>query len=204
MLAGALAAITLNVVCTIEGALREGYQPASDFISELSLGPRGFVQKLNFLVVGCLLIAFAYALGRTPRISGAAAFTFALIGIGLLGAGVFDTDEFAGAPLEHLSTNGALHMFFALFVFGTMPAASALTYASLRGRDESFARVTLAAGAIVALLLTAFTAAFPWPWVGPLAFPALTSSIGWVQRVTEGAFFAWTAALSLRLFLKPA
>jgi hypothetical protein len=202
LLTGAAAALILNAVFTIEGALREGYHPASDFISELSLGPRGFVQKLNFFVSGGLMIVFAAAL--TTTLSRRAAVPFATMGVGLIGAGVFDTDELGVATLTHLSSSGALHMLFALLVFGAMPGACALAFATLRRSDPAFARVTLVAAVAVAALVLVLTVAFPWPYLGAFAFPTITSSIGAMQRLTQGAFFAWTAALSIRLFWRSA
>jgi Protein of unknown function (DUF998) len=44
---------------TAQGWMRAGYDPASMFVSELSLGPWGWVQIANFVITGLLLIWFA-------------------------------------------------------------------------------------------------------------------------------------------------
>ena len=38
------------VTFTIEGCLRPGYRAREMFVSELSLGPRGWIQIANFIV----------------------------------------------------------------------------------------------------------------------------------------------------------
>jgi hypothetical protein len=44
------------MVFTIGGTLRAGYEPRRDFVSVLSLGPRGWVQMTNFILLGVLLL----------------------------------------------------------------------------------------------------------------------------------------------------
>lgn len=57
--AGSLGAVIFVTVFTLEGWLRPGYDSRSMFVSELSLGPRGFVQILNFLFLGVSQLLFA-------------------------------------------------------------------------------------------------------------------------------------------------
>jgi hypothetical protein len=49
-------------VFILEGWLRPGYAVAQTEVSALSLGPRGWIQIVNFLVSGGLLFFFANAL----------------------------------------------------------------------------------------------------------------------------------------------
>jgi hypothetical membrane protein len=46
-------------VFTIAGLLRPDYQTASMFISELALGPWGWVQTFNFILFGLSILVFA-------------------------------------------------------------------------------------------------------------------------------------------------
>jgi hypothetical protein len=43
------------VMFTLEGWLRPGYEPLGMFISELALGPRGWIQVSNLMLFGALL-----------------------------------------------------------------------------------------------------------------------------------------------------
>jgi len=56
----------------IEGWLHPGYDPLKMYVSALSLGPRGWVQIVNFMVFGGLLIVFTRAVAAEFR-SGKAA-----------------------------------------------------------------------------------------------------------------------------------
>ena len=72
-LAGALGALVFASVFTLEGSLRPEYDWRSMFVSELSLGPRGFVQILNFFFFGVSQLLFArgmaaeFPLGKASR-----------------------------------------------------------------------------------------------------------------------------------------
>ena len=46
--AGMLAPVLFVTVFTIAGLLRQGYDPLSTYVSELSLGPGGWIQKAEF------------------------------------------------------------------------------------------------------------------------------------------------------------
>jgi hypothetical protein len=53
------AALVFVFVVLIEGALRPGYDPTYHTGSELELGTRGWVQRVNFLLMGAGSLAFA-------------------------------------------------------------------------------------------------------------------------------------------------
>ena len=57
--AGILGPTLFVVTFTVEGCLRPGYASARMFVSALSLGPRGWIQVLNFVVVGLSFLALA-------------------------------------------------------------------------------------------------------------------------------------------------
>ena len=57
--AGVLGLMLFVVIFTIEGWLRSGYEPARMYISELSLGSRGWNHNVNFLVFGLLFLIIA-------------------------------------------------------------------------------------------------------------------------------------------------
>ena len=57
--AGMIGPTLFVAVFTLEGWLRPGYNPLSMVVSELSLGPRGWIQITNFLMLGVLFLIFA-------------------------------------------------------------------------------------------------------------------------------------------------
>ena len=57
--AGIAGPVLFVSIFVIEGRLRAGYDSRSMYISALSLGPRGWIQMLNFVIFGLLLLAFA-------------------------------------------------------------------------------------------------------------------------------------------------
>jgi hypothetical protein len=61
-LAGVVGAVVFVTVFTVEGWLRSGYDSRHMFVSELALGPRGFVQTLNFFLLGVTQLLFGRGL----------------------------------------------------------------------------------------------------------------------------------------------
>ena len=112
----------------VQGAVRPGYDPLRHPVSSLSLGGgAAWVQSATFLITGLLVIAFAVGLGRagcgrwTPILIG-------LVGLGLMGAGVFTSDPINGYPPgtpipAPRTTSGILHDQFSTPVFTALPAA---------------------------------------------------------------------------------
>src|SRR5688572_14140313 len=108
------------VVATVEGALRAGYDPIAQPISALAIGPRGWIQELNFVLLTASFASFAVVL-RRRLVQGVAAFAApAILGLMTLGAalaGLFPMDA-ADAPPTMV---GQLHMKAGFLVFPWMP-----------------------------------------------------------------------------------
>jgi hypothetical protein len=108
----------------IQMTIRPGFDITRHSLSLLANGDLGWIQILNFLVTGMLLIAGAVGVKRAlqsgpgsrwaPRMLG-------LYGLGLIGAGIFSADPALGfppgTPLENnpISWHGMLH-----FIMGTI------------------------------------------------------------------------------------
>ena len=58
--AGIVGPVLFVLTFALEGWLRPGYEPLSMYVSALSLGPRGWIQIVNFVVFGVLLLVFTY------------------------------------------------------------------------------------------------------------------------------------------------
>ena len=54
-----LAPVLFVAVFTIAGWLRQGYDPLSTYVSELALGQRGWIQMVNFIILGVLMLVFS-------------------------------------------------------------------------------------------------------------------------------------------------
>ncbi|MET0735590.1 MAG: DUF998 domain-containing protein [Microbacterium sp.] len=102
LLIGAVVATPLFVALWgVQAFTRDGFRATFHPMSLLSLGDGGWVQILNFVVTGLLLIGGGIGLGRAlepGRLTRAASILVALMGVGLVIAGVFVTDAGAGFP----------------------------------------------------------------------------------------------------------
>src|SRR5215469_10254511 len=92
LVCGAIGPLLFIVVFLIEGATRPGYNAWRNVVSSLSLGEQGWMQIVNFLVCGALVVSFA--IGLRWALSPGAASTWGPIllgafGLCLVGAGLF-------------------------------------------------------------------------------------------------------------------
>ena len=119
LLIGAVVAAPLLVgLWAVQAFTRAGFRPTFHPMSLLSLGDGGWVQIAGFVVTGLLLIGGGVALGRVldpGRLTRWASVLVALMGVGLVLAGVFVTDAGAGFPegapagAPRTSWHGAVH-----------------------------------------------------------------------------------------------
>ena len=102
-LAGVVGPVLFTVLVILQGLLIPAYSHVSLPISALEAWPTGWIQRLNFWVVGFLNIAFAYALhlGVQPARRGAMGVPLLVLGgIGVVLAGVFPWVMVNGVPTE--------------------------------------------------------------------------------------------------------
>lgn len=89
--AGIIGPVVFAVVAVVQGLLRPGYSFVAQPVVALVAGPSGWVQDLNFVVLGAAMIAFAIGLQlgvRPTRWAVLGPGSFALSGIGPLWAGL--------------------------------------------------------------------------------------------------------------------
>jgi uncharacterized protein DUF998 len=199
--AGVAAPVVFTTVYLIEGATRLGYDPLRHQVSLLSLGDRGWVQILNFLVTGALLLVFAIGLrgwlwgGPGGHVAPGAV---AIAGLGLLLAGLFPTQPLFGYPpgtpqgmARDITPGSVVHVLGAiLFFFGLIVAAVAFAVRSWREGSTGWAIAS--AGAAV-VIFVCFGASGGGP-SGELLFPDIT---GLLQRIALLAGFGWVLAVAL-------
>ncbi|WP_248145247.1 DUF998 domain-containing protein [Microbacterium aoyamense] len=119
LLIGATVSMPLFIVLwALQAFTREGFRPTFHPLSLLSLGEGGWVQILNFVVTGLLVIGGGIGLARVlaaGRLTRWAGILIALMGVGLVVAGVFVADGGAGFPVGApagapvMSWHGAVH-----------------------------------------------------------------------------------------------
>ncbi|WP_205787011.1 DUF998 domain-containing protein [Specibacter cremeus] len=117
----AVAELAFTAAYWIEGFTRPGYNWPAESMSLLSLGPGGWMMQINCVALGVLSLGAALVWRRILR-PGRAAAAFpicqALLGIGLLGIGLFSQDPTAAYPPGGQvpvipSLHGDLHNVFA-------------------------------------------------------------------------------------------
>jgi len=165
---GAVAGPLFVLVIVGQAVTRNGFDAARHPLSMLSLGRHGWIQTLNFLVCGLLVLASVAGLRRTlePGTLGRVWGTrlLAVYGAGLVWAGVFRTDPALGYPPGspdgnpvHVSWHGVLHNFAPVGV-GLALSAACLVFARRFARDGRRGWALYSVLAPVAYLVLGFAA----------------------------------------------
>jgi hypothetical protein len=118
--AGAVAGPLFLGAGIIQGIVRDGFDFTHNAISQLSLGDPGWIQIVNFLVTGVLIIAGAFGVRQATRGTKTGVWACGLIivvGASFLVSGVFRADPGNGFPsgtpkgaTASISTHGAVHL----------------------------------------------------------------------------------------------
>ena len=191
-----VAAAWFVLVFLVEGWLRPGYSPVSRFVSELSIGPRGWIQITSFLLTGTLVVLFGLGLRAALRggpAGGAGPVLLYLIGAGLFASGPFVTDP--STMIDQHTPHGTVHQLFGAVVFSLAPASCFVLYRRFR-RDpawRSLSRWTLGAGVALVVEIVLLR-------VAQLPDGVLFDDKGLVQRALLVTFLGWLFAVGARLW----
>jgi len=193
--AGIAAPIWFTVLVVVQGLLQPDYSHVAMPISALAAWPYGWIQVVDFLGFGVLMIGYAIGLHRgiASRPGGWIPFVFLLISAaGLLLAGLFSWRHEPGGFVVPPA-----HRAGAVMVFGGgglgLVGMSRRMASDPRWRD--LARFALACGVAILVLFAAG---------GALSVPAaapLHSSAGLLQRLVLAVWFPCTIVLAVRLRL---
>lgn len=198
--AGMVGPALFVAVFILEGFLRPDYNPVNTFISALSLGPRGRIQILNFLVVGVSILLFARGVAAefpTGKASKAGPILLALIGIGLFFSGPFVMDPMY-TPAEQMTWHGIVHGLLGAMVFALGPITCLVFFRRFRS-DPNWQPLqwwTLAAAIVLIISIIFLRIASP-------PAPATNALVPWaglVQRVLVGTLMLWIFTFALRLY----
>jgi hypothetical protein len=199
-LCGILGPAVFVLVFSLEGSLRQGYDPQSMFISALSLGPRGWIQVANFIFLGVMLLLFTRALAITFKGVKTARGGIVLLTITAclyLLSGPFVMDP-TGTPTAQSTVHGLMHGIFGGFVFLLMAIIPYTFLRTFRTLPEwrSFHGWTLA----FAILLTAACLFFTVTSKSPTFQITFAGWFGLIQRCALVPFMAWVAAFAARQY----
>jgi len=129
---GIASGIVFTLVYLVLGATKGGgYDPLRHPVSSLAIGPAGWLQAVNFWVLGLLLASLGLGYWtnlRTMRRGTAAAVLCWVIALGFCGAGTFTADPLNGYPpgtvpvSSERSPHGLAHDLFSTLFFLGFPA----------------------------------------------------------------------------------
>lgn len=197
LLCGTIAMPLWTIITLAMAWLRPDFNFYHHTASLLELGPWGWVQRINFLLSGTLVIAFAIGVRRL--LHGGRAGTWgpillASFGLGLFGAGVFLPDPFGGFPPGAQTpttptVHSLVHIGCFLFIFISL-VASTLVFA----RREFSAKHT---GWGIYSIVTGTVFVVVWPAVAKTGYAA---GMGLLFIFLMGLIcFLWHTLLALRL-----
>lgn len=160
---GAIGATLFVVVFLIDGVTRPDYSPTRHPVSALALGPRGWIQRANFVVCGAAITAGALGMltGGGHRML---ALALVVLGLGLV-ASVLPMDPMRGYPPgapegdpEEFSAAHAMHDGAGAIVFFALPVIAGISAFALPGLGWTIT------AALMTILLLAALAAFDREW----------------------------------------
>jgi uncharacterized protein DUF998 len=189
--AGMLGSAFFVTIFTLEGWLRPGYDARSTFISELSIGPRGWVQIVNFIILGTLFLVFTWGVMaefREGKASKAGPILLAIIGFSFLVSGPLVTD-LAATPRDQMSLHGIFHGVFGALVFSLSPVSCFVFWRRFR-EDVNWQHLqgwTLTAGIITTAAVVLLSAGTKTQ-VAPNVF---TPWNGLIQRMVIIPYLVW-------------
>ncbi|MEU4332566.1 DUF998 domain-containing protein [Nonomuraea dietziae] len=202
---GIAAGVLVPALILTDGATRPRYSLWHHGASQLGTGQRGWLQTVNFVIGGLLLLAFAAGLRRALRHtapSGRATawgpILLAAAGLALVVAGIVPTDPALGYPPgkpEVITAAGRVHGLAGLVLFAALAATPFVLARSLRGGSRRWVTYSRWSGALVIAFAIAAGIAFRLDVQGVLR-PA---PAGLLEHAALLVGFAWIIAAGLRL-----
>ena len=197
--AGMVGVTLFVLIFTLEGWYRPGYKPLEMYVSALSLGPRGWIQILNFMVFGALLFVFSRGVaaefphGKASR-AGLIILTIIAICYFLSGPFVMDT---MNTPPNQMTFHGIMHGIFGGIVFTLMPVSCFVFLRRFRvdPKWQFLQWWTLGLGIISAFGVILLTIATKTPDIQNI----FNNWLGLIQRTAIVPFIVWVFIFALGL-----
>jgi len=197
--AGIFGPVLFVAVFTIEGWIRPGYYALSTYVSALSLGPRGWIQMVNFVVLGVLLLAFTARVAsefQTGEASRGGPILLAIIAILFMVSGPFRMDPM-GTLSSQVTVHGTIHGLAGGIIFILMPITCFVFLRRFRVDPNwrSLQWWTLGLGILIAAAVVLLTIASKSPSVENV----FTDWLGLIQRTIIVPFMLWVFIFALGL-----
>jgi hypothetical protein len=199
--AGMIGPVLFVAVFTLEGWLRSGYNSLGMYVSELSIGPRGWIQIANFIIFGCLFLIFTRAVAsefKDGKASKAGPILLTIIAFCFLISGPFVTDP--GTIFTYqMSWHGILHGIFGAIVFSLAPISCFIFYRRFREdpKWQSLSKWTITACIIIVIAVVLMK-------IGEIPPSILNSNVGLIQRIALVTYLGWIFTFALVLYRKNA
>jgi hypothetical protein len=186
-------------IFTLEGWLRPDYDPLARYISALSLGPRGWIQIVNFVVLGVLLLVFTRGIAAefpTGKAARGGPILLATLAVLFIVSGIFVMDPM-DTPPEQMSLHGTIHGIAGGIVFVSMPITIFVFLRRFRvdSNWQSFQPRTLVLGIVEGVGLVSFTIVSK----SPALLSTFVDWIGLIQRTALVPFMLWLFLFALNL-----
>jgi len=197
--AGMIGATLFVLIFTLEGWYRPDYKPLEMFVSALSLGSRGWVQILNFIIFGTLLFMFSRGVAvefPNGKASRGGLIILRTLAICYFLSGPFVMDP-ANTPTYQMTFHGTLHGIFGGIVFTLMPI-SCFVFLRRFHKDPNWQFLqwwTLGLGVISALGVVLLTFATK----SPDTQNVFSDWLGLIQRTAIVPFMIWIFIFALGL-----
>jgi uncharacterized protein DUF998 len=205
--AGIFGPVLFSAVFLIQGFTQPGYSQWRHFVSSLAIGPGGWIQSTNFIVMGISMlvaaVGFRAALRRSRGGIGVP-ILFGVLGASNLVAGMFTSDPGLGYPpgaLDAQTSRGQAHDLAALAAFISLAAAAFVMawHFAAEPASRRWTVYSVSAGALVLVFLIASITASNMDEAG--TWP--NSPTGFLQRVSIISGLTWIAMVALHLVRTP-
>jgi hypothetical protein len=197
--AGIIGATLFVLIFTLEGWYRPGYKPLEMYVSALSLGSRGWIQILNFIVFGMLLFVFSRGVAAefpNGKASWGGLIILTIIAICYFLSGPFVMDP-ANTPRNQMTFHGTMHGIFGAIVFTLMPVGCFVFLRRFRvdPKWRSLQWWTLGLGIMSAFGVILLTIATKTPAMQSI----FNKWLGLIQRTAIVPFMVWIIIFALGL-----
>jgi len=197
-LLGALPPIVFIVIFTIDGILQKDYNAISMHISALSIGSDGWIQIVNFLILGSFLFVFSLRIlseNTKERKSNTGPIILLISSICFLFSGPFVMDPM-GTLRENMTIHGIIHGILGGIVFILMPVTCFVFYNSFNNEKKwiHFRKWTLIAGILISITLGLFILVTKIEYLNQV----FINYLGLMQRAVIVPYLIWLFTFGLK------
>ena len=187
-----IAGVCVFTLCfLLNGWLRtDSYDWLRNYVSDLSYFPYGWVQIINFLVIGLCMSVFALGVLR-ERISTPGSVLLLIIAAFYFLSGPFVTDPM-NTPRDQMTLHGTVHGILGAFVFSLSPIA-ALVFGLRFRKTEGYKKLSVWSYTTCGVMLLAVV----FMKISQAPESQLYPFAGLIQRCALLTFYAWVFSFAL-------